>query len=161
MRNDYKWTPYISNEILWRCKIDHKVWAIAWKYFKKGLMARSFSQRLLSLIRNVWWWRSLLQDRLRGNMSVWKSFSVQRNYIPKRSVATIPIKTLTLWTHAPLDLWSATQLQNHSHWQPLIPNNSSIANALNFTFHAYAFTWQPSSLGNFLHFNLRPPVTLY
>ena len=28
------------------------------------------------------------------------------------------------------------------HWQALIRNNSSIANALKFTFHAYAFTWQ-------------------
>ena len=28
------------------------------------------------------------------------------------------------------------------HWQALVRNNSSIANALKFTFHAYAFTWQ-------------------
>ena len=28
------------------------------------------------------------------------------------------------------------------HWQALIRNNSSIANALKFTFHAYALTWQ-------------------
>ena len=28
------------------------------------------------------------------------------------------------------------------HWQVLIRNNSSIANALKLTFHAYAFTWQ-------------------
>ena len=28
------------------------------------------------------------------------------------------------------------------HWQAFTRNNSSIANALKFTFHAYAFTWQ-------------------